>query len=58
MEEGANDVPVDVQGADGNGILSAFLDEVILHHDANAHGTALPQVKDLGIEDGREPVKG
>ena len=57
-EEGADDVPVDVQKADGDGILAAALDEVVVHADADGLGPALLKVEDLDVEDGGKPVEG
>lgn len=57
-EEGADDVPVDVQKADGDGILATALDEVVVHADSDGLGTALLEVEDLNVEHRRKPVEG
>lgn len=57
-EEGADDVPVDVQKADGDGILATALDEVVVHADTDGLGTALLEVEDLNVEHRGKPVEG
>ena len=53
VHEWSNNVGVNVENAQTNGILSALSDVRVFHVDSNFFGTALLQIEDLAIENRR-----
>jgi hypothetical protein len=53
---GSNDVGINVQETQKDGILAALLDIIVFHNNTNFQRSTLSEIQDLNIEDGRQPI--